>query len=788
MADRKWLASWIWLPPFKHTSNVYAEFRRTIKLEKAVRRAVVHLSANQEYMLYVNGEYIGRGPSPADSAWKYYDSYELPLAVGQRELTVAAVAYNFGTTDICINQFQGPGGFIAELECELEDGERLAVGTDAGWQCRHSPRWAQQVMRQSNWGGFREIYFADAEDGWEQPDYSPEKGWKLAEVVSPACAADGPWPRLLAREIPFLARRLIGPAMLMRLDANDGVAELLASADRTEGTADSGSGVASGKGAPGCPIRLDASRAGSLPGVLLDFGQQTVGYPRLVVDAPEGGVLQLSYGESLELQLYDTFRLKKGRNVLSPFGRRAFRYMYAAAMATPQPITIVQLNNEQVHYPFAEIGSFSSPDKRLNRIWQVGVHTTMMNGHDHLEDCPLREKALWVADGVVMGKVIYHTFGDDALLRKCLLQGARIQNEDGSIPGTGPERNRFLLPDFCAHWLFGVTSHYEYTGDTAFLQELWPTIERLIGWFAAQEDEDGLFARADRSGWWCFIDWATYIDRRDRVTAVSCFYYKALQLAAELADVLGHAEQARRWREKAPQLRAAIRSKLWSKERGAFADCLTAEGLSSSITLQTDFTAIWTGVMERDEAETFLHAYYDSGEAPELKGAFFYHIVLETLFQFGRHAQAIEAIASYWGGMLDRGATTWWEVFDPSSPACTVPSPYQGNTPTYMMDHIPVSLCHGWGASPTYLLTQHVLGIDVSRLGRSVVRLRTPSAAVAVSRASGEVPSPHGVIRVEWERDDDGVCRFRASLPQGLTADVIPSSPHDIVTIDYDAE
>ncbi|MDF2722225.1 MAG: alpha-L-rhamnosidase [Paenibacillus sp.] len=770
-----WLASWIWIPPFKPTTNVYAEFRRSIKLDKPVRRAVIHLSANQEYILYVDGRPVGRGPSPADSAWKYYDSYELPDAAGQSEIGIAAVVYNFGTTDITINQFQGPGGFIAQLECELADGSAVVIGTDESWQCRHSPRYAQTVTRQSRWGGYREIYYADQEDGWEQPGYSPEKPWSDAVVVCAACEDDSPWPRLLPREIPQLARSLIDPVRLMRLDANDGLAESQAPVGADLG----------GRSLSCCPLRLDASVAGSLPGALLDFGQETVGYPRLVVEAPEGGVLQLSYGESLELQLYDTFRLKKGRNLLAPFGRRAFRYMHIAAMATPQPIAIMQMNNEQVHYPFAERGSFNSPDTRLNRIWQVGVHTTMMNSHDHLEDCPLREKALWVADGVVMGKVIYHTFGDKALLRKCLLQGARIQNEDGSIPGTGPERNRFMLPDFCAHWLFGVTSHYAYTGDIAFLQELWPTIERLLGWFEAQEDEDGLFARADRVGWWCFIDWATYIDRRDRVTAISCFYYKALQLAAELADTLGHKEQAQRWREKAPKLRAAVRGRLWSDEHGAFADCLTAEGLSVSITLQTNFTAIWTEVMEREEAETFLHAYYDSGKAPELKGAFFYHIVLETLFRYDRYGQAIKAIAAYWGGMLDRGATTWWEVFDPSSPGCTVPSPYQGNTPTYMQDHIPVSLCHGWGASPTYLLTQYVLGIDVSQLGQAVVRLRTPPVEVALPSARGEVPTPIGAIRVEWERDDAGICRFAASVPKGLTAEVIPASPLDRVTVSY---
>jgi hypothetical protein len=102
-----------------------------------------------------------------------------------------------------------------------------------------------------------------------------------------------------------------------------------------------------------------------------------------------------------------------------------------------------------------------------------------------------------------------------------------------------------------------------------------------------------------------------------------------------------------------------------------------------------------------------------------------------------------------------------------------------------MQDHIPVSLCHGWGASPTYLLTQYVLGIDVSQLGQAVVRLRTPPVEVALPSARGEVPTPIGAIRVEWERDDAGICRFAASVPKGLTAEVIPASPLDRVTVSY---
>ncbi|EHB50647.1 family 78 glycoside hydrolase catalytic domain [Paenibacillus lactis] len=756
-----WQASWIWgdIPP--NTPNVYLEARKSFDLEKPASRARLFVSANQKYQVYLNGSFAGGGPSPADLQWKYYDEIDVTGLIRSGRNALAIVAYNFGTSDIVTGQMQGPGGLIAELEIEMGDGTLAVIATDSDWKVRRSPRWMAQVSRQHLWNGFREIYLAEKEDGWEEPDYD-DASWAGASVVAAALDPDSPWPRLLPREIPPLERVLAKPAAIVRTDSNFGV-----SAGECRMLAEAAQASAGAGGSGWDSWTLDASAPGSLPGVVFDFGKETVGYPELEVHAPEGGVIQLSYGESLELQLYDTFILRPGMNRLKPFGRRAFRFLQVSCQATPVPLKVAHFAVESVHYPFDRSGYFRSSDERLNRIWEVGVYTTLVNSQDHLEDCPLREEALWVADAVVMGKVIYHAFGDERLLRKCLLQGARIQNPDGSIPGTGPERNSFLLPDFCAHWLFGVHAHWLYTKDRGFLGEIWPAVERLMAWFLDQEDSSGLFARADRPGWWCFIDWADYIDRRDRVTAVSCFYYKALGLAADLAAEMDLHDLARQWREHAARLRTAIRGQMRKPGDIVFADCIGPEGLSAQITAQTNFAAVWSGVMDPKEADRFLDEWYEAGKLPPLKGAFFYHVVLETLIGKGRTRRALDLIREYWGGMLDRGATTWWETFDPALPFSTVPSPYQGHTPTYLIDHIPVSFSHGWGASPSYILTRYVLGLDLRRLGDREVRIEFDPGDL--SEAEGAVPTRYGLIEARWNRKEGGGLRYELTIPQCLT-------------------
>jgi len=757
-----WQAKWIWADGQEQKSNVYVETRKRFELQGKAVSAAVQVTANQFYKLMINGTEVGRGPAPSDNKWKYYDTYEVTEYLQQGDNVIALVAYNFGTETIVTQQLQGPGGLLLQLDLVMEGegagaGIPMTIFTGEDWKCRRSRRWHPKPSRQHKWRGFREIYLAQEEDGWEQVSYD-DSHWPAAHVIADACDQSSSWPRLLPRDIPPLRESIRRPSAVVASEAFLG---FIRGADALLG--EQGPSV----------LTVDASVPGSFPQITYDFEREVVGYLELTIEAPEGGVVQLFYGESLELELTDTFILKKGLNQLSPFARRAFRYMKLAVQAAPVPIAVRDLALRFVHYPFPEQGSFRSSDELLNQIWETGKYTTLVNSQDHFEDCPHREQALWVADAVVMAKVVYQTFGDAAIVRKSLLQSARIQHEAGSIAGTGPEYNPFTLPDFCAHWLFGVHEYWSYSGDTAFLHEVWPHVVKLSEWFAEQEDESGLFARADRQGWWCFIDWSDDIERQDRVTAISCFYYKFLRLTAELALQMGERKRAVAFQEKAERLRSAIRSLLRDPDSGYYADCLTDNGLSGSITAQTNFAAIWSGVTDDSEAVSFIREVYLPGKLPSIKGAFFYHIVLETLFRYGFADQAVTQIRAYWGDMLKRGATTWWETFDPSLPFCTIPSPYQGHTPTYLEDAIPVSHSHGWGASPTNLLTSEILGVDAlaftgSGSGSESQILLRPVAAGDLEWAEGVVPTPVGDIHARWESGSDGSYQFEAQLPQGI--------------------
>lgn len=737
----KWNAKWVWNDFLRNVENVYMEFRKTFTLKQTDDQAVMKVSANQEYIVWVNGHRIGRGPSPSDNEWQYYDEYDVnKYLLPNQENVITALVYNFGSKDIVTQQFQGPGGFILQLNTGQTE-----IVTDQSWKCRQSRRWLQDVSRQHKWNGFTEVYVAENEDNWHAAEYD-DGDWNQADVVADVDSKSSPWKNLIRRDIPFLHQEKKTPEAIIDVAENKGSIEM-------------------GSNFQGDYL-IDATLPGAMPSVTFDFAREMVGYVNIKIEAPEGGIVQLYYGESLDVRLYDTFLLKKGTNYVQPFGRRAFRYMKMRIHATPEPLVVKEVSIDLVHYPFEQEGKFYSNDQLLNNIWDVSVYTTKINSQDHLEDTPLREKALWVVDAVIMGRVIYQVFGDEVLLKKCLRQIAYIQNEDGSIPGTGPERNDMLLPDFCAHWIYGVWDYYQYTGDLLFLEELWPTLTKLMEWFEKHETEKGLFTIDKGKGFWCFIDWADYIDRRDQVSALSMFYYKALNTSAEIAKITGHQKDCKKWKEKAEQLKTAIQTHLWNPEKNVYVDCLVNDKQSESITYQTNFAAIWTGIMNQADANTFVNQYFKKKALKGLKGPFFYHIVLESLFSLGFHSAAMEEIRNYWGNMLERGATTWWEAFDPDTPATTIPHEFQGHTPTYLKDYIPVSQCHGWGSSPGYLLNQHILGVDIAELGSKKVYLQPFTEHL--NKAEGTIPTKYGEINVHWFKTEEENYEYHVRIPEEL--------------------
>ena len=96
--------------------------------------------------------------------------------------------------------------------------------------------------------------------------------------------------------------------------------------------------------------------------------------------------------------------------------------------------------------------------------------------------------------------------------------------------------------------------------------------------------------------------------------------------------------------------------------------------------------------------------------------------------------------------MLDAGATTWWEQFNPKN-----------------------SWCHGWSAGPTYFLSAEVLGVKPRAPGFR--RFEVKPGIGDLQWAQGVMPTVRGDIPVSWKRDE-GTFHLKVTVPKGCKAEV----------------
>jgi glycogen debranching enzyme len=135
-----------------------------------------------------------------------------------------------------------------------------------------------------------------------------------------------------------------------------------------------------------------------------------------------------------------------------------------------------------------------------------------------------------------------------------------------------------------------AAAYYRRTGDRAFIEDLWPHVERALGWIDdyGDVDGDGFFEYARQSanglvtqGWkdsWDSVFHAdgTLAEPPIALCEIQAYIYAARRAAAELAAVLGHLERARELERSAADLQRRFESAFWVEELSTYALALDA--------------------------------------------------------------------------------------------------------------------------------------------------------------------------------------------------------------------
>ena len=496
--------------------------------------------------------------------------------------------------------------------------------------------------------------------------------------------------------------------------------------------------------------------AGDHAALLVDFGRELHGGVRIGVSSLERNhLIRVRFGESVGESMAD-FGEKAASNdhstrdttVAVPsmgvleLGMTGFRFV-RIDLLTPGTVDLQSVQAVAYERPMVQLGSFRSSDRRLDRIYETAVRTAFLCCQDQLWDGIKRDRLVWMGDTHPETMTLLAAFGRAEILPETLEFIAGF---------TPPDRWMNGMPTYTLWWLRNVYEWYLWTGDRSWL-------EKHVGYIAATVDhvlgavtEDGAWNGGGKRGF--FLDHSSgKISPEGQRDGAQGLFLLALRDSRELMAALGDDERT-------ASIEAAI-AKLQALKG------LNPRGLKQA-------AAMLALSHLRDPKEMFDEVLGTRGHSGTT--TFMGCYLLEAMSEAGHDAAAMRLIRDYWGGMLDMGATSFWEDFD-----------LNWTNGVTRIDEMPVagrgdihgdngygtcfvgyrhSLCHGWASGPAAWLVRHVLGVSVQEPGAKRVAVRPFLGDL--EWAEGDVPLATGVLRLRHERRTDGTIATRViSCPDG---------------------
>jgi hypothetical protein len=488
------------------------------------------------------------------------------------------------------------------------------------------------------------------------------------------------------------------------------------------------------------PLTLQPEADGDLE-LHVDLGDQYAGYFGIDVEAREGTVLDLFAVENVtgDGRVQHTTGARNGFRYICRAGRqshrsllrRSGRHLFLTVRDLRGPITIHRLDLVESRYPAQRIGSFRCDDARLNTLWAVARRTMELSMDDVYIDS-LYEQTLWVGD--LQTEQLYGLWAFDA--RDISLRSLRIAAQSlERLPMIGaqvPSSWEMILSAWSFLWGIAVWDYYEYTGDTAALEELWPAVRKNLAGAETYLNERNLF----EASFWNLFDWAPIRQGHRCVLHNSMFMVGAIDAALRCADVLGEADDTLWLRNLRRRVVAGIDS-TFDVQRGGYPDAFDEAGQPVGFSQHAQFLSLLFGVAPPERVEALTKLITDSPADIVLPGSpFALHFLYGTLERLGRSDELVQAILRDYEPLLAARATTMWETL-----------PRSGDAPAGWPTR---SHCHGWSASPIYYLPRNVLGIRRTAPGGAAFDVR-PSLG-HLEWAEGSVATVHGPLHVRVER------------------------------------
>ncbi len=769
-------AQWVWDAGAPHPMNCFLMFRKDFVLPGAPDAAVLHLTVSDRYLLYVNGECVGRGPARSGPRFKSYDTHQIAGRLRTGKNVVAVLAYHYGLNDPDPDLYQGNyyaagdrAGLWAKAEIQV-GGKSVILPSGPDWRVAPALGWKQDVKPILTSAGFPEWYDARRDPvNWMGPDFD-DSSWSPATLIPPN---QQPWKSLAPRDVPMMRQREVLPTRIVKTGevlqsaGEDVYARFTAEAHLPLTVAEFNKAESLlVQGGPACRARAKTGPDKKVhePFVVLDFGRQVFGFPIVRIDAAAGAVVEIVMSPYFENQRIATslmrvgsrYIARDGKQTWQPFEYAQFRYLQIAVRGS-QPVRIESVGVVLYEYPVEQRGRFECSDSVLTKVWQACVNTVYLQMEDVLAIDAWRERVNWVSCDHL--EAIIAAYGDTEVVRRHFRMIAREPLADGRLPISFPPSRspKSWIPCHLLIWLHQVDFYYQYAGDRDFLAELYPAVKRQMDWYHGLADKNGLI---QMDNYWNWCDWAEpphpNVDNRGAGFVGNAMYLAALEACVDMAHAMDDPASAQRWTERAAAVRNGLH-KYWNEKRGLFEDAFSQDKFTGQFSELANGLALQHGVANPKQSARIISQFRVETPMNMAKPTpIWIGQILWPMAQAGAGGleKVIELIRGRYEPIVKNGETIP-ELWTPSSANARSP-------------------IHG-GNTPALILSREVLGIKGIGPGFKECRIEVPDLK-GIDWAKGVFPSVRGDIAVEWRRSGEQ-WSVEVKLPEKLkTTIVLPAA------------
>lgn len=602
----------------KHTEslcNRHTLFRKKVYLRK-VQKAVLKITADDYFKLYINGVYVTQGPPPSYPNHYYFMEVDVTSCLKAGINTFAVHTYYQGL----INRVWVSGDLRAMLWCELVIDGKVVLVSDGSWlTATHTGYSSCGVIGYET--AFAERYDSNAKEVGFEAESFDDSQWQPASIYQHA---------------DYILKKSPIQPLCVYLKR---------------------------------PIYT--ARKGNV--WLVDFGQEMVGCLTAKANGKQGDKILLRYGE--ELNADDSVRfdmrcncryeeewiLSGGDDCLEQFDYKAFRY---CEIQIPDGVTVTDIGMQVRHYPFEKKADYETKNEKLKAVLNLCENTIKYGTQEVFVDCPTREKGQYLGDVCISGRAQCVLTGDTVLIKKAVADFCNSAFICKGIMAVSTSSFMQEIADYSLLLPALVLWIYKRDKDEEFLRFTLPYITGVYEYFMQYSQDDGLIEGVKEK--WNLVDWPDNL--RDgynfplskpigqgKHNVLNAFWIGFLKAYQDICKILGETVNLA-----IDKVEKSFINAFYNKATGLYCD--SVEKTHSAVHSNALPLLFDIGIRESNKQNLIDHIYQKKLTS---MGVYMAYFTLAALIKH-REREKAEQLATdegAWLNMIQEGATTTFEAW-----------------------------------------------------------------------------------------------------------------------------